>query len=345
MISYRMATSSSQTKNWNIYSTYHIPAKSSKSPCFATSSDEQASTTKPSPGCLSYGRQRSVFPFGIVSENDWKETHNSSESNEKCLPGNLTTTANGSSPCSSSSSPVRWGTKILQSIPPQIPGLEDSIDNPQPTVTAHAKVCGYYRKRTYSCPSTPVNGFLRIEVPKLSSIMIQAHSVPLVRRRSQSSPSKTFNTSTASMGGLRRSFERAGRSLPPLERSEKTVSDEKAAVSAPGEKAKELLKSLSEFKIEDGIIIINNGNAIDIRKDKLRKNQARKTKKHVEAAKSKSYREFQDAMQKFEDAHLNLEGEVNAKAKTFETREREKQFFNENVQTPFMDLLTSVKQK
>lgn len=338
-----MATSSTQTKTWNIYSTYHIPTKSSKSSCFATSSDEQTSTAKPE--CLSYGRQRSVFPFGIVRENDWKETHNSSESNEKCLPGNLTTTANGSSPCSSSSRPVRWGTKILQSIPPQIPGLEDSIENPQPTVT-HAKVRGYYRKRTYSCPSTPVNGFLRIEVPKLSSIMVQAHSVPLVRRRSQSSPSKTFNTSTASMGSLRRSFERAGRSLPPLERSEKTVSDEKAAVSASGEKAKELLKSLSEFKIEDGIIIINNGKAIDIRKDKLRKNQTRKTKKHVEAAKSKSYREFQDAMQKFEDAHLSLEGEVNAKAKTFETRESgEQQFFNKNVQTPFMDLLTSVKQK
>ena len=192
--------------------------------------------------------------------------------------------------------------------------------------------------------STPVNGFVRIEVPKLSSIMVQAHSVPLVRRRSQSSPSKTFNTSTTSTGSLRRSLERVG-NLPPLERPVKTVNDEKASVSAQGEKAKELLKSLSEIKIEDGILIINNGKAIDIRKDKLRKNQASKTKKNTEATKSKSYREFQDAMQKFEDAHLNLKGEVNAKAKTFETREREQQFFNENVQTPFMDLLTSVKQK
>ena len=338
-----MATSSNRTKNWYIYSTHHSPAKSSKSPCFATSSDEQPSSAKPSPECLSYGRQRSVFPFGIVSaENDWKETHKSSEGNEKVLHGNLATTANGSSACLSSSSPVRWGTKILQT-PPQIPGLEGSVENPQPSVT-RAKVRGYYRKRTYSCPSTSVNDFLHTEVAKLSSIMVQAHSVPLVRRRSQSSPSKMFNTSTTSTGSLRRSFERA-RSLPPLERREKTVSDEKAGVSASGQKAKELLKSLSEIKIEDGLIIINNGKAIDVRKDKLRKNQASKTKKHAEAAKSKSYREFQDAMQKFEDAHLNLEGEVNAKAETFETREREQQFFNENVQTPFMDLLTSVKQK
>ena len=337
-----MGTSSNQTKNWYIYSTHHSPAKSSKSPCFAASSDEQASTAKPSPECLSYGRQRSVFPFGIVSENDWKETHKSSEGNEKVLPGNLATTANGSSACLSSSSPGRWGTKILQT-PPQNPGLENSVENPQPTVT-RANVRGYYRKRTYSCPSTPVNGFLHTEVSKLSSIMVQAHSVPLVRRRSESSPSKTFNTSTTSTGSLRRSFERT-RSLPPLERREKTVSDEKAGDSASGEKAKELLKSLSEIKIEDGLIIINNGKVIDVRKDKLRKNHASKTKKHAEVAKSKSYREFQDAMQKFEDAHLNLEGEVNAKAKTFETREREQQFFNENVQTPFMDLLTSVKQK
>jgi len=50
-------------------------------------------------------------------------------------------------------------------------------------------------------------------------------------------------------------------------------------------------------------------------------------------------------MQKFEDAQLRLEGEMNAKAKTFETRDREQQFFNENVQPPLMDLLMSVKGK
>ena len=333
-----MAASSNQTKTWNVCLTHDSPAKSPKSRCSSTSSYEQTSTVKPSPEIASYGRQRSVFPFGIVSEFDVKETRTSSE----VLPGNLTSTASGSSPCLSSSSPVRWGTKILQT-PPRSPGLEDSVENPQHTVT-RTKARGYYRKRMYSCPSTPVNDFLRIEVPTLSSIMVQAHSVPLVRRRSQPTLSKPLNTSaTSTRQSQRKPFERAA-SLPSMERPKKTVSDEKAGVSAP-EEAKELSKSLSEIKIEDGLIIINNGKVIDIRKDKLRKNQVSKSKKHAEAAKSKSYREFQDAMQKFEDAQLNLEGEVNAKAKTFETRDRERQLFNENVQTQFMDLLTSVKGK
>ena len=337
-----MGTYSNQTKNWNIYSTHYSPAKSPKSPCSATSSDDKVSTAKPSPELISYGRQRSVFPFGIVSEYDLNEARSSSESNEKVLPGNLTTAASGSSACLSSSSPVRWGTKILQT-PPRSPGLEDCVENPQPTVT-RAKVHRYYRKRMYSCPSTPVNDFLRIEIPNLSSMMVHARSVPLVRRRSQPSLSKTCNTSTTPTRSPRRSLKRAA-SVPSMERPKKTFSVEKAGVSTPGEEAKELSKSLSEIKIEDGVIIINNGKAIDIKKDKLRKNPASKTKRLAEAAKSQSYREFQDAMQKFEDAQLNLEGEVNAKAKTFRTREREQQFFNENVQTQFMNLLTSVKGK
>lgn len=339
-----MANSSSQTKNWNFYSTHYSPANSPKSPCSATISDEQASTVRPSSELPSYGRQRSVFPFGIVSEYDLKEARTSSESNGKILPGNLTTIASGSSPCLSSPSPgSRWGTKILQT-PPRSPGVEDSSDNLQSTVT-RARVRGHYRKRLYSCPSTPVNDFLRIEVPKLSSIMVQAHSVPLVRRRSQPSLSKTFNTSSTSTRSQCRSFERAASVPASMERPKKTASDEKAGVSAVEEKEKELSKSLSEIKIEDGVIIINNGKVIDIRKDKLRKNQGSNTKKHAEAAKSKSYREFQDAMQKFEDAQLNLAGEVNARAKTFETRDKEQQFLNENVQTQLLDLLTSVKGK
>lgn len=338
-----MATSSNQTKNWNFYSTHYSPAKSPKSPCSATSSDEQPSTARPSSELASYGRQRSVFPFGIVSEYDLKEARASSESNEKILPGNLTTTASGSSPCLSSSSPARWGTKILQT-PLRSPGLEDSSDNLQFTVT-RARVRGHYCKRTYSCPSTPVNDFLRIEVPKLSSIMVQAHSVPLVRRRSQPSLSKTFNSSSTSRRSQSRSFERAASVPASMERPKKTVGDAKAGISVEGEEAKELSKSLSEITIEDGVIIINNGKAIDIRRDKLRKSQGSNTKKHAEATKSQSYREFQDAMQKFEDAQRNLEGEVNAKAKTFETRDREQQFCNENVQTQLLDLLTSVKGK
>jgi len=130
-----------------------------------------------------------------------------------------------------------------------------------------------------------------------------------------------------------------------MERPSNTVSDEKASVSTSEEEDKELSTSLSEIKIEDGVIIINNGKVIDIKKDKLPKNPACKTKKCAEAVKSHSYREFQDTMQKFEDAQLRLEGEMNAKAKTFETRDREQQFFNENVQPPLMDLLMSVRGK
>lgn len=80
--------------------------------------------------------------------------------------------------------------------------------------------------------------------------------------------------------------------------------------------------------------------------DKARKhNRSNEGGRNSEAAKSKSYREFQDAIQKLEDAQLNLEGEVNAKAKTFDTREKEEKFFNENVQPHFLDLLTNVKGK
>ena len=62
--------------------------------------------------------------------------------------------------------------------------------------------------------------------------------------------------------------------------------------------------------------------------DKARKhNRSNEGRRNSEAAKSKSYREFQDAIQKLEDAQLNLEGEVNAKAKTFDTRERKRRSF------------------
>ena len=343
-----MATSSNQTKNWNVYSTHYSPAKPSPIDSSATSSDEQASSTRPSSGSASYGRQRSVFPFGIVSEYDLKEPCTSSETNnDKFLPENLTSTASGSSPSLSSTSPARWGTKILQTAP-RNPGVEESFYNLQTTVT-RARVRGHFRKRMYSCPATPVNDFLRVEVPNLSSIMVQAHSVPLVRRRSQPSLSKLSNATSTLTGSQRRSFERAA-SVPSIQRPKKSISDEEACASAR-EKAKELSESLSEIKIEDGVIVINNGKAIDLRKDKPRKHRKTETyrscakQKPTEAAKSQSYREFQDAMQRFEDAQLNLEGEVNAKAKTFQTRDKEQQFFNENVQTQLLDLLTSVKEK
>ncbi|KAL9957920.1 hypothetical protein ACROYT_G034876 [Oculina patagonica] len=294
-----MAASSNRTKNWSIYSTHYSPAKPSTISSSSTSSDEQASAaTRPSSEVVSYARQRSVFPFGIVSEYDLKETHTSSETNDKILPGNLTSAASASSPCLSSSNPARWGTKILQTSP-RSPGVEESFNNLQSTVT-RTRARGHFRKRMYSCPATP--------------------------------------------GSQRRPFERAA-SVPSIERPKKAISDEKAGF-ATRENAKELSKSLSEIKIEDGVIIINNGKAIDLRKDKVRKHQAGSTKpKHAEAAKSQSYREFQDAMQKFEDAQLNLEGEVNTKAKTSQTRDKEQQFFSEHVQTQLLDLLTSVKGK
>lgn len=338
-----MATSSNQAKSWNIYSTNYSPAKRSTVSPTATSTDEQASTTsRPSSEVVSYGRQRSVFPFGIVSEYDLKEAPTSSENNDKILPGNLTSTASGSSPCLSSSSPARWGTKILQT-PPRSPIVEESFNSLQSTVS-RARIRGQFRRRMYSCPqSTPVNDFLRVEVPNVSSIMVQAHSVPLVQRRSQPSLSKPLNATSTLTGSQRRPFERAA-SVPSIGRPKKTISDEKPSVSAR-EKA-ELSKSFSEVKIEDGVIIINNGKVIDLRKDRRRKHQQSGTKqKHAEAAKSQSYREFQDAMQKFEDAQLNLEGEVNTKAKSSGTREKEHQFFNENVQTQLLDLWTSVKEK
>lgn len=81
-----------------------------------------------------------------------------------------------------------------------------------------------------------------------------------------------FNISIVLMGGLCWFFECVGWSFFLLECLEKMVSDEKVVVFVLGEKVKEFLKLLLEFKIEDGIIIINNGKVIDIRKDKLWKN-------------------------------------------------------------------------
>lgn len=338
-----MAASSKQTKShWNFYSTHYSPAKSPTSSSQASSSDEQASSTRPCSEFLTYARQRSVFPLGIVSEYDLKEPRTSSENNDRILPGSLTSTAKwNSSPCLSSYSTARWGTKFVHT-PPRSPGSEERFDHVQSAVT-RTPVRGHFRKRMYSCPSTPINDFLRIEVPRLSSIMVQAQSVPLVRRRSQPSPTSKLKTTATSAGNPRRSFERAA-SLSSIERPKKTSAEEKSRDSR--EKTKELSKSLSEIKIEDGVIIIDNGKAIDLRKDKAgRLNQGNRGQRNSEAAKSQSYREFQDAMQKLEDAKLNLEGEVNAKAKTFERREKEEQFFNENVQTQLLDLLTTVKGK
>lgn len=331
-----MAAHPSQAKSrWKYYSTHYGPEKFPTSSSQTCSPEEQVSS-KPNTECPTYGRQRSFFPLGIVSECDLKELRSSAErlnSQEKCR----------SFPCLTSSSPARWGTKFVYS-PPRSPGSEESFDHVQSTLTK-TPVRGKFRKRMYSCPSTPVNDFLRTEVPNLSAIMVQAQSVPLVRRRSQPSPTSRFKTTASSTGNPSRSLERTA-SLSSIERAvaKKPSLAEKSSDSR--ENTQELSKSLSEIKIEDGVIVINNGKAIDLKMDKARKhNRSNEGRRNSEAAKSKSYREFQEAIQKLEDAQLNLEGEVNAKAKTFDTREKEEKFFNENVQPHFLDLLTTVKGK
>ena len=69
-----MARSSNKTKKWNIYSTHYSPANSSSTSNQTASSDqnELAPSRRSSSEYLPYGRQRSVFPYGIVSEYDLK---------------------------------------------------------------------------------------------------------------------------------------------------------------------------------------------------------------------------------------------------------------------------------
>ena len=329
-----MARSSNKTKKWNIYSTHYSPANSSSTSNQTASSDqnELAPSRRSSSEYLPYGRQRSVFPYGIVNEYDLKNPRIGAETSDRIFPEKLDSIAAKwrSSPClESSSTAPRWGTKILQTSC-RSPSSEDgdSIGGIKPRSRSG------FRKRMHSCPSTPVNDFLRVEVPRLSSIMVQAQSLPLVSRPLQPvMPTKPLKQAPASTETRR---QRAA-SLNSFERPKKTSSE-----SEIRSMEKEVSKSLSEIKIEDGIIIIDNGKAIDLRKDKLGKKHKLK---HTEAAKTRSYREFQDEMQKFEDAQMNLEGEFKAKAKTLETKDKEQDFFNEHVQTQFLDLLSSVKEK
>ena len=329
-----MATSFNKTKNWNIYSTHYSPANSSTTSSQATSSDNDdfqvASSKRASFVSLPYGRQRSVFPYGIVSEYDLKDSGIGADSSDKIHPKKLSCAPPkwSSSPCLASSSTARWGTKILQPSSRISASEEDDLTERMKPRNRR------FRERMHSCPSTPVNDFLRIEVPKLSSIMVHAQSVPLVSRPLMPTKLKATSVSTPTTTTRR---PRAA-SVNSFERPKKITIDIESQ-----DKVKETSKSLSEVKIEDGVIIIENGKCIDLRKDKQGiKNHKLKPAK---VAKSKSYREFQDAMQKLEDAQLNLEGEVNAKAKTLETRGKEQEFFNEHVQTQFLDLLSSVKEK
>ncbi|KAJ7373125.1 hypothetical protein OS493_014273 [Desmophyllum pertusum] len=246
-----MASSSNQIKKWNIYSTHYSPAKSPSSPFQAANSDQQASSTRPSSEFLPYGRQRSVFPFGIVSAYDLKEARTSSDSNDKFLPGNLqssTATKWSSSPClsaSSASNAARWGTKILQTSPRSLDS-EESFDNLLQSSVTQTRVRGHFRKRMYSCPSVAHNHRLR-----------------------------SFNTATSTLTGT--NYQRRSASVSSIERPKKTTIDAEKSTAGDAssrDKTKELSQSLSEVKIEDGVIIIDNGKAIDLRKDKVRKIKA-----------------------------------------------------------------------
>ena len=327
-----MACSSNKTKNWSIYSTHYSPAISPTTSQSTNSDNDDLAAAKRPSSALPFGRQRSVFPYGIVREYDLKDVRISDETSEKIYPGKLSSISPkwSSSPClSQPSSAARWGTKILQTSAHK-PSYDDG-DSTELTKSRYR----HFRRRMHSCPTTPVNGSLRVEIPKLSSIRVQAQSVSLVSRPLQPlMPTKLKTTSPSTESTATRRPRPA--SVKLIERQKKITESESQ------DKEKKLSKNLSEIKIEDGVIFIENGKVIELRKDKPGRKHKLKT---AEAAKSKSYREFQDAMQKFEDAQLNLEGEVNTKAKTFETRDKEQEFFNEHVQTQFLDLLSSVKEK
>ena len=66
---------------------------------------------------LPYGRQRSVFPYGIVSECDLNNSRSTSvERNDKNYPGKQATIATNwdSSPClAQNPSSARWGSRLL----------------------------------------------------------------------------------------------------------------------------------------------------------------------------------------------------------------------------------------
>lgn len=328
-----MAHSSNITKNWNFYSTHYSPANASDTSNQTVNSDQEdiARSRRSSSEYLPYGRQRSVFPYGIVSEYDLKDTIGA-ETNDNSFsekPDSRTGKWR-SSPCLDSSSNSRWGTRILQT---PCRGSKSADGEPSWEIKPRSRL---FRERLHSCPSTPMKDFLRVEIPVLSSIMVHAQSLPLVSRPTQSHiPSRPKPSSAPKENTRRLRAESVG---PVIERPKKT-----AIESQMQGKEREISKRVSEIKIEDGVIIIDNGKVIDLKEDKRSKKHKMKTSEA--AAKSRSYRDFQDAMQKFEDAQLNLEGEVKSKAKTFETKDKEQDFFNEHVQTQFLDLLSSVKDK
>lgn len=329
-----MASPLHKTKNWSMYSSHYSPAVDSAAHQEANFDPHDGDLTTSrglASAYLPYGRQRSVFPYGIVSDYESKDGCRNVETSDKTHQEKLVSIATrwSSSPClGQPPSAARWGTKILQTS-----ARSSGSENGDSTGLSKSRR-RHFRWRMHSCPSTPVNDSLRIEIPKLSSIMVQAQSLSLVSRPLHPSTPTKPKTSCTAKDSLTRRLRSS--SVKSIERQTKPTNEELH------NKEKTLSKTASEIKIENGVIFIENGKAIDLRKDKLDGKHKRKT---TEAGKSKSYREFQDAMQKFEDAQLNLEEEVNTKVKTFERCAKEQEFFNEHVQTQFLDLFSAVKEK
>ena len=283
---------------------------------------------------LPYGRQRSVFPYGIVSECDLNNSRSASvESNDKNYPGKQATIATNwdSSPClAQNPSSARWGSRLChRQTSTKTPRSKDN-DSRSRVLESHQRP---FRMRFHSCPSTLENNLIGLEFSQLSSqIMVQAQPVRLVGRQSQPlTPTKPKLSRSSTIGGKSRVASVSSVDQRKVDRSTKRQQEEV-----------QLSRALADVKLEDGFIFIENGKAVDLKPHKINR---KKKLENKEVTKSKTYREFKEAMQKFEDAQLSLEGEVNAKVKTFEQRNKELKFFNEHVQTQLMDLFSAVKEK
>ena len=323
-----MANSLSKTKKPDIESFHNITIESSSIFKQAANSDHEGFPTSTGRNCeyLSYGRKRSAFPHGIVSEFDFNNSRSSCvETSNKMYPSKLVylDTKWNSSPCLGQSlNAARWRSRLSQTSA-KIP-REESVRLPESP--------GPSRIRTHSCLSTPVNHSIGLEFPKQTPIMVQAQSFPLVSRPTQPVMFTKPKMSRTMSAGRNTTYKARAGSVHSIER--------RTTDNNPREKKEDQLsRPFSEVKIEDSVIFINNGKALDLRKDKRGGKQKLKT---AEVVNSKSYREFQESMQKFEDAQLSLKGELSAKPKNFE---KQQQFLNEHVQTQLMDLFSSVKEK
>lgn len=331
-----MASSSWKSSKCNLYSAHSSPVAVSPRHNQTMNSVAEglaiATSTVRSWEYLPYGRQRSVFPYGIVSECDLNNSRSGSvESNDKYYPGkpDTITTKWDSSPClAQNPSSARWGSRLCH--------RQTSTKTPRSKDNDSSRVLESqrrpFRMRFHSCRSALENNSIGLEFPQLSSqIMVQAQPVRLVGRQSQPlTPAKPKLSRSTTIGKSRAT-------------SVSSVDQRKADTSTERQQEEvQLSGTLSDVKLKNAFIFIENGKAVHLKPHKINR---KKKLENKEVTKSKTYREFQEAMQKFEDAHLSLEGEVNAKVKTFEQQNKEHEFFNEHIQTQLVDLFSSVKEK